>query len=67
VLVLRGSLGVAELADLGVRRISVGGGLARVGWTAVVNAAKEMLTGSFASLDRNKPGIDLNKVFQDFR
>jgi 2-methylisocitrate lyase-like PEP mutase family enzyme len=67
VLVLKGSLSVAELADLGVRRISVGGGLAKVGWTAVMGAAKEMLTGSFASLDRNISGSDLNKVFQSFR
>jgi 2-methylisocitrate lyase-like PEP mutase family enzyme len=67
VLALKGSLSVPELADLGVRRVSVGGGLARVGLTAVMNAAKEMLTGSFASLDRNMPGSEFNKVFEDFR
>jgi hypothetical protein len=33
----------------------------------VLDAAKEMLTGSFASLDRNISGSDLNKVFQSFR
>lgn len=33
---------VSELADLGVRRISVGGALARVAWGAVFKAAREI-------------------------
>ena len=33
---------VAELADLGVRRISVGGALARAAWTGFLQAAKEI-------------------------
>src|SRR6185503_20015679 len=33
---------VAELAHLGVRRISVGGSLARTGWTGFLEAAKEI-------------------------
>ncbi|MDE3054506.1 MAG: isocitrate lyase/phosphoenolpyruvate mutase family protein, partial [Gemmatimonadota bacterium] len=36
---------VAELAALGVRRISVGGALARVAWTAFLAAAGEMADG----------------------
>lgn len=42
---------VAELAELGVRRISVGGALARSAWTGFLEAAKEMAEhGSFAKL-----------------
>src|SRR5918996_670891 len=36
VLVMGPEIGVAEFADLGVRRISVGGALARVAWAAVL-------------------------------
>ncbi|HLJ73484.1 MAG TPA: isocitrate lyase/phosphoenolpyruvate mutase family protein, partial [Thermoanaerobaculia bacterium] len=42
VLVSSGFTTVAELGALGVRRISVGGALARTGWAAVVAAAKEI-------------------------
>ena len=34
------AISVAELADLGVRRISVGGALARTAWTGFIRAAK---------------------------
>jgi 2-methylisocitrate lyase-like PEP mutase family enzyme len=37
-----GSLTVADLAALGVRRVSVGGGLARLAWTAVIHAAEQL-------------------------
>ncbi|HEY4184398.1 MAG TPA: isocitrate lyase/phosphoenolpyruvate mutase family protein [Polyangia bacterium] len=50
VLMMRPGLGVAALADLGVRRISVGGALARVAWGAVLAAARQMLAGSFDGL-----------------
>ena len=33
---------VSQLATLGVRRISTGGGLARAAWTACVEAAQEI-------------------------
>src|SRR5207248_10177180 len=37
-----------QLADLGVRRISIGGALARAAWSAFIQAAKEIHTqGSF--------------------
>ncbi len=40
-----------ELADLGVRRISVGGALARAAWGAFLRAAREIAeNGSFAEL-----------------
>jgi len=41
---------VSELADLGVRRISVGGALARVAWGAVFKAAREIADlGTFSN------------------
>jgi methylisocitrate lyase len=42
---------VAELAELGVRRISVGGALARAAWTGFLQAAREIANqGSFTAL-----------------
>jgi 2-methylisocitrate lyase-like PEP mutase family enzyme len=47
---------VAELAKLGVRRVSVGGALARAAWGAFLQAAKEIAEeGSFTSLVRAVP------------
>jgi 2-methylisocitrate lyase-like PEP mutase family enzyme len=56
-----------ELADLGVRRISVGGALALVGWKAVVDAARTMQQGKFDGLERLMPGSELNNVFGSFQ
>jgi len=66
VLMARPGLGVAELAELGVRRISVGGALARVAWAAVLDTAKQMQAGSFAGLAKGTPPSDLNAVFKSF-
>jgi methylisocitrate lyase len=55
---------VAELAELGVRRISVGGGLARAAWTGFLRAAHEIAErGTFASLGRAVPFADVNRLF----
>ncbi len=55
---------VAELADAGVRRISVGGALARAAWTGFLHAAKEIAeTGTFTSFARVVPGAELNSRF----
>jgi len=55
---------VAELADLGVRRISVGGALARVAWTGVFQAAKEIADhGTFTSLARAMVTAEVNRLF----
>jgi len=55
---------VAELKAAGVRRISVGGALARTGWGAVIAAATEIAqNGTFAGLARAIPGADLQKRF----
>lgn len=57
-------LTVAQLADLGVRRISVGGALARVAWGGFVSAAKEIHErGSFASFADATPFGELNDLF----
>jgi 2-methylisocitrate lyase-like PEP mutase family enzyme len=42
VLALRGAPPIGELADLGVRRVSTGGGLARVAYGAMLRAAEEL-------------------------
>jgi 2-methylisocitrate lyase-like PEP mutase family enzyme len=57
---------VQELADLGVRRISVGGALARVAWAAMLAAAEELKSGSFAGLATAASGRKLNSIFADF-
>jgi len=59
-------LGLADLAALGVRRVSVGGALARVAWAATVAAAREMRVGSFTGLAGAMPGTELNDIFKAF-
>jgi 2-methylisocitrate lyase-like PEP mutase family enzyme len=59
-------LSLAELAALGVRRVSVGGALARVAWAAAIAAATEMRAGSFAGLAGAVPGTALNEMFRSF-
>ena len=57
-------LSVAEAADLGVRRISVGGSLARTAWGGFMRAAREMAEkGTFAELGNGYSGGELNKMF----
>jgi 2-methylisocitrate lyase-like PEP mutase family enzyme len=63
VLVLGPEPGFTELSDLGVRRISVGGSLARVGWTAVFEAAKQLKSGSFDGVSGGMSGRKLNEIF----
>jgi 2-methylisocitrate lyase-like PEP mutase family enzyme len=59
-------LSVAEAADLGVRRISVGGSLARVAWAGFMKAAREMSEqGTFTELGNGYSGGELNKMFSD--
>jgi 2-methylisocitrate lyase-like PEP mutase family enzyme len=58
-------LTVADIAELGARRISVGSSLARAAWTGFLNAAKLIANeGSFAGLDNLVTGQDLNQLFQ---
>jgi len=54
-----------ELADLGVRRVSVGSGLALAAWGAFLRAAQAIKTnGTFNLLSDNAPSADLNALFQ---
>ncbi len=51
-------------ADLGIRRISVGGALSRAAWGGFMGAAKEMAEqGTFTELGKGYPGGELNKMF----
>lgn len=53
-----------ELARLGVRRISVGGGLARVAWGAFLGAAQEIAErGTFARLGQGIPFAEIDGAF----
>jgi methylisocitrate lyase len=55
---------VSELADLGVRRISVGGALARAAWTGFLDAAREIANeGRFARLGKAVPFAEINGAF----
>jgi 2-methylisocitrate lyase-like PEP mutase family enzyme len=55
---------VAELADAGVRRISVGSALARAAWTGFLQAAKEIAEqGTFTSLAHAVPFAEVNGFF----
>jgi 2-methylisocitrate lyase-like PEP mutase family enzyme len=57
-------LSVAEAGDLGVRRISVGGSLARTAWAGFMHAAQEMAEkGTFTELGKGYAGGELNKMF----
>ena len=59
-------LSLSQLADLGVRRISVGSGLALAAWGAFLRAAKDIKTnGTFNLLANNAPSADLNDVFRE--
>lgn len=61
-------LTVSELADLGVRRISVGSGLALAAWGAFRRAAKDIETnGTFNRLADNASSADLNELFRQKR
>jgi 2-methylisocitrate lyase-like PEP mutase family enzyme len=56
---------VAQAADLGVRRISIGGALARSAWNGMVNAAREISEkGTFNGLQWTAAPLDLNGLFR---
>ncbi len=58
-------LTVAKLADLGVRRISVGSALSRAAWGAFMRAAKGIVDdGVFDGLDDAAPFSELNEIFE---
>jgi 2-methylisocitrate lyase-like PEP mutase family enzyme len=65
VLSMNPAIGVAQMADLGVRRISVGGGLARAAWAGFLRAAREIAdTGRFDSLAEAATGAELKALLR---
>jgi 2-methylisocitrate lyase-like PEP mutase family enzyme len=54
---------VAELAELGVRRVSVGSALSRAAWGGFDRAARELFAGSFAGLDHAMRFDEINRLF----
>ena len=55
----------SRLAGLGVRRVSVGSALARVGWGAFIRAARSIAeAGSFDALAGATPFSELNGLFE---
>jgi 2-methylisocitrate lyase-like PEP mutase family enzyme len=59
-----GGLTIRDAAELGVRRVSVGGALARAAWGGFVRAAKELAEqGTFGGFAAATPHGDLQKLF----
>lgn len=57
-------LSLAQLADLGVRRISVGAGLALAAWSAFMRCAREIAdSGNFHTLAEAARSAELNDLF----
>ena len=60
------ALTMAEIAALGVRRVSVGGALARVAWGGFTRAARELAeAGTFGGFAGAASGQELNAFFAD--
>jgi 2-methylisocitrate lyase-like PEP mutase family enzyme len=58
-------LRMKDLAELGVRRVSVGSALARVAWGAFLSAAKRIAEdGEFSGLEGAATFADLNTLFE---
>src|SRR5688572_22936664 len=55
-------LTLEDVAGLGVRRVSVGGALARAAWGGFLRASRAIANGNFAFADL-APGADLNATF----
>jgi len=61
-------LRVSDLAELGVRRVSVCSALARAAWSAFIRAAKEIAEeGDFTGFDGSIPFAELNTFFREDR
>jgi 2-methylisocitrate lyase-like PEP mutase family enzyme len=66
-LLIGGAMGltVRDAADLGVRRISVGGALARAAWGGFIRAARGLAAGTFDGFTDAASGAELNRLFAD--
>lgn len=59
-------LRIADLAEMGVRRVSVGSSLARAAWTGFLRAAKSIAEqGTFEGFDGLVPYAELNGFFRE--
>jgi 2-methylisocitrate lyase-like PEP mutase family enzyme len=59
-------LSLSQLADLGVRRISVGSGLALAAWGTFLRAAKDIkANGTFSFLADGAGSAELNELFRE--
>jgi 2-methylisocitrate lyase-like PEP mutase family enzyme len=57
---------VADLAAMGVRRISTGGTLARTAWNGFIRAAREIAEhGTFKNFEGTIPNAELNAFFRE--
>jgi 2-methylisocitrate lyase-like PEP mutase family enzyme len=55
---------LADVAAMGVRRISVGGALARTAWVGFLQAATEIAErGTFTSLGKTLPSAEFERWF----
>ncbi|MES3002724.1 MAG: isocitrate lyase/phosphoenolpyruvate mutase family protein [Pseudomonadota bacterium] len=66
VLVWKSGASLDQMAQLGVRRVSVGGALARTAWAGALAAAQQLREGSFDGLDAGTPSGKLNGIFKNF-
>ena len=58
------ALTTAQLAEAGVRRISVGGALSRLAFAAVLKAAEEMKAlGGFTWVSSTLPAKEVKRIF----
>lgn len=66
-LLLGGPIGltVKDAADLGVRRISVGGALSRAAWGGFIRAARGLAEGTFEGFADAASGAELNRLFTE--
>ena len=61
-------LSLSQLTDLGVRRISVGSGLALAAWGTFLRAAKDIkINGTFNFLANGAASVELNELFKEKR
>lgn len=60
-------LSVSRLAELGVRRVSIGAGLAKVAWGAFMRASRKIAqTGEFDALSDAASAAELDELFSRF-
>ncbi len=66
-LLIGGAIGlsVKDAAELGVRRISVGGALSRAAWGGFIRAARGLAAGTFEAFEDAASGAELNRLFAE--